>query len=173
MYRPRMDDPPEMRRANPCGKDMKMQQQTYDMINVGDSISGPSLSISRESIRQFAEASLDFNPLHLDDEYMRGRFGRTQFNSIIMHGMTNFGLLVRMMTDWLSTCAGILRRLEARWLMPVYPGDAITASAMVARKLKTAKSRWMIFSVEIRNQRNDLIATGEAMAEFPPAAKPG
>jgi len=146
----------------------KMPQQTFDTIDIGELISGPSLSISRESIREFAEASLDFNPLHLDDEYMKkSSFGKTRFRGVIMHGMTNYALLVRMMTDWLSTRGGVLRRLEARWLKPVYPGDAITARGTVAHKRVTQKSRWMLFAVEIRNQNDELIATGEAMAEFP------
>jgi acyl dehydratase len=146
-----------------------MGQEGYDAVKVGETIRGPSLSISRESIREFAEASLDFNPLHLDDEYMKGSFGKTQFGGVIMHGMTNFGLLVRMMTDWLSTRGGVHRRLEARWLMPVYPGDTITARGTVIRKLTSSKSRWVVFAVEIRNLRDDRIATGEAMAEFPRA----
>ena len=49
---------------------------------------------------QFCDASLDYNPLHLDDNYMKGSFGKTSFGGIIMHGMTNFGLLTGMLTDW-------------------------------------------------------------------------
>ena len=57
------------------------------------SSTGPSFAVSRESIRLFCDGSLDYNPLHLDDDYMKGSFGKTKFGGIIMHGMNNFGLI--------------------------------------------------------------------------------
>ena len=38
----------------------------FDNLQVATRIDGPSYTVSRESIREFCEASLDFNPLHLD-----------------------------------------------------------------------------------------------------------
>src|ERR1022692_2366486 len=64
---PRLDDSTEIAVYRQATGDIQVQGQAFDTIKVGESISGPSLSISRESIREFAEASLDFNPLHLDD----------------------------------------------------------------------------------------------------------
>jgi acyl dehydratase len=75
---------------------------TFDTLAVGDAIEGPQFAVSRESIRLFCDGSLDYNPLHLDDDYMKGSFGKTNFGGIIMHGMNNFGLLTRMITDWAS-----------------------------------------------------------------------
>ena len=68
---------------------------TFETLSVGDSIDGPKFAVSRESIRLFCDASLDYNPLHLDDNYMKGDFGKTNFGGIIMHGMNNFGLITR------------------------------------------------------------------------------
>ena len=79
----------------------------------------------RESIRLFCDASLDYNPLHLDDDYMKGNFGKTNFGGIIMHGMNNFGLISRMLTDWAYPAGAVHRRLETRWVKPVRPGDTI------------------------------------------------
>lgn len=139
----------------------------YDKIIAGEEFKGIPFGVSRESIRDFAEGSLDFNPLHLDDNYMHGQFGKTKFKSVIMHGMTNFGLLTRMLTDWLGPRGGVHKRMETRWLAPVYPGDTITPAAKVKQKNVTGKSRWMLIDVEMRNQKGELIAAGEAMAEFP------
>jgi len=139
----------------------------FATITAGDAFAGSPFAVTRETIREFAEGSLDFNPLHLDDEYMRGQFGKTRFKGVIMHGMSNFGLLSRMLTDWLGPRGGMHRRMETRWLAPVYPGDTITPRGLVTQKQVTGKSRWMLFEVEMRNQNGDLIAKGEAMAEFP------
>jgi 3-hydroxybutyryl-CoA dehydratase len=142
----------------------------FDDLQVATRIDGPSYAVSRESIREFCEASLDFNPLHLDDDYMKDRFGKTTFGGIIMHGMNNFGLLTRMLTDWAYETGGIHRRLETRWLVPVKPGDTIRPAGEVKAKLKTQKSRWVTVTVEVTNQRGEIVASGEALVEFPTAA---
>ena len=140
---------------------------SYDNLSVGQEIVGVSFAPTRETIRDFCEASLDFNPLHLDDEYMKGDFGKTNFGGIIMHGMNNFGVITKMLTDWLYEQNAVQRRLETRWKSPVKPGDTITPKARITALKKTANSRWVSLDVEVRNQRNEVVAVGEAMAEFP------
>ncbi len=139
----------------------------FDRLAPGDRIDGAEFAVSRESIRAFCDASLDYNPLHLDDAYMQGSFGKTNFGGVIMHGMTNFGLLSRMLTDWAYAAGAVHRRLETRWLAPVRPGDRIRPLGRVAAKQATAKSRWVTIEVEIRNQRDEAVARGEALVEFP------
>ena len=136
-------------------------------VAAGQRIDGAPFAVTRETIRDFCDGSLDYNPLHLDDEYMKGTFGKTQFGGVIMHGMTNFGLLSRMLTDWAFAAGAVHRRLETRWRAPVRPGDTISPRAVVTAKQETVKSRWVLLEVEMRNQRDEIIATGEAMVEFP------
>ena len=143
---------------------------TYDSIEPGLKIEGTPFSPTRESIREFCEASLDFNPLHLDDEYMKGSFGKTQFGGIIMHGMNNFGVINKMLTDWLYPLGGMHRRLETRWKAPVKPGDTITPTAVVTARKITQRSRFATLEVAVRNQRGELVASGEALVEFPLSA---
>ncbi|MFO1197593.1 MAG: MaoC family dehydratase [Burkholderiaceae bacterium] len=143
---------------------------TTELPRAGDEIEGAPFSPTRESIREFCEASLDFNPLHLDDDYMKGSFGKTQFGGIIMHGMNNFGVISRMLTEWLEPIGGVQRRLETRWKSPVRPGDTITPRAVVSFVRETRLSRWATLDVQVLNQRGETVATGEAMVEFPPAA---
>lgn len=139
----------------------------FARISIGQTLEGEPFEPTRETIRAFCDASLDYNPLHLDDEYMQGNFGKTRFGGVIMHGMTNFGLLTRMLTDWAHAHDGVHRRLETRWRSPVKPGDVITPRARVTQTLTTEGSRWVVLDVEIRNDREETIATGEAMVEFP------
>lgn len=53
------------------------------------------------------------------------------------------------------------------------PGDTIRPSGIVKAKQVTAKSRWVLIDVIVRNQHHEPVATGEAMVEFPVAAKAG
>ncbi len=140
---------------------------TFENLRTGDAIDGPKFAVSRESIRLFCDASLDYNPLHLDDEYMKGDFGKTNFGGIIMHGMNNFGLISRMITDWAYPAGAVHRRLETRWVKPVRPGGTIQPTGIVKSKQVTANSRWVVIDVMVRNQLDEKVATGEAMVEFP------
>jgi 3-hydroxybutyryl-CoA dehydratase len=139
----------------------------FENLSPGDTIDGPTFEVSRESIRLFCDASLDYNPLHLDDDYMKGNFGKTYFGGIIMHVMNNFGLISRMLTDWAYPAGAIHRRLETRWVKPVRPGDTIKPTGIVKSKQATAKSRWVLIDVMVKNQHDEKVATGEAMVEFP------
>lgn len=144
-----------------------MSRDIYEEIEIGHVIDGPSIDVTKDMIREFAEASFDFNALHLDDTFMGREFGKTRFEGVIAHGMMTFSLMTRMMTDWLWPRGGIHRRLEARWLKPVYHDDTITFRATVSNKLKTLKGQWILFNLEVNNQNGDLVATGESMAESP------
>src|SRR5216683_2665067 len=128
----------------------------FENLRTGDAIDGPKFAVSRESIRLFCDASLDYNPLHLDDEYMKGDFG-----------MNNFGLISRMITDWAYPAGAVHRRLETRSVKPVRPGDTIQPTGIVKSKQVTANSRWVLIDVVVRNQTGEKVATGEAMVEFP------
>ena len=141
----------------------------FDALSTGDTIDGPQFAVTRESIRLFCDGSLDYNPLHLDDDYMKNDFGKTNFGGIIMHGMNNFGLITRMLTDWAYSKGAVHRRLETRWLKPVKPGDTIQPTGIIKAKQATQKSRWILIDVMVKNQRGEQVATGEAMLEFPPA----
>jgi acyl dehydratase len=138
---------------------------TYDTLQPGTRIEGPKFDVTRESIRAFCDGSLDYNPLHLDDDYMKA-ISADQFG-IIMHGMNNFGLITRMLTDWAYPAGAIHRRLETRWVKPVRPGDTIQPTGIVKSKQVTANSRWVLIDVMVRNQTGEKVATGEAMVEFP------
>jgi 3-hydroxybutyryl-CoA dehydratase len=127
---------------------------TFDSLSAGDAIAGPKLAVTRESIRRFCDASLD-DPLH-PDECMKGSVGKS-----------NFGLISRMITDWAYPAGAVHRRLETRWVKPVKPGDLIQPSGTIKAKQSTAKSRWVLIDVVVRNQHGEKVATGEAMVEFP------
>mgnify|MGYP001112066073 CR=1 FL=1 len=139
----------------------------FDTLKPGLTIEGTPFSPTRETIRAFCDASLDHNPLHWDNDYMKGDFGRTNFGGIIMHGMNNFGVITKMLTDWLYPLGGMQRRLETRWVKPVRPGDVIQPTASIKARQTTHKSRWVLLDVQVRNQKGEQVAVGEAMVEFP------
>ena len=72
LLRPRLDDPAGMRGGR-HDHDVRKSQRRRRHRRARHSRS------ARESIRLFCDASLDYNPLHLDDDYMKGSFRQDQF----------------------------------------------------------------------------------------------
>jgi 3-hydroxybutyryl-CoA dehydratase len=164
LLRPRPDHPPDVRtRHDP---DRKRTTPPPPALKEGTEGRASPSRVTRETIRAFCEASLDFNPLHLDDDYMKGSFGKTSFGGIIMHGMNNFGVITHAdrlaVSRWAACTAGWRRagRRRSSRATPSPPAAASSASAAPTR----AAGRWDVAS---RNQRGEKIAQGEAMVEFP------
>lgn len=142
----------------------------FDQLETSFVLRGDDFAVTRETIRVFGESTLDFNPLHFDDKFMEGNFGKTKFGGVIMHGLTSYGLIARMLTNWGYTNGGILRRMEARWVLPVRPGDVVKPQATLREKKRTSKSQWAVLDFELRNQSESVVAKGEAQLEFPSGA---
>lgn len=145
-----------------------MGSDSFEAVKVGDKIVGEPFEVTVEYIKNFAEASHDYNALHLDDSFMGStKFGKTQFEGVIAHGLSNFSRVTKMLTDWLWPQGAMHRRLETRHLKPVYPGDIITASATLTAKNETKNGKWIQLDVELKNHNGELVVKGEAMAEYP------
>ena len=127
----------------------------------GPEVSAVVRHITQEKIQRYAEASGDFNPIHVDEEYAR----RSLFGGTIAHGMLVLAYMSSMMTDafgrrWLSG-----GRLKVRFKAPARPGDVVTASARplgapAADPGPTGGGQQ--FAVECCNERGETLVTGTA-----------
>jgi len=79
-----------------------------------------AVTITPEQIADYAEASGDRNPIHLDDAFARS----VGLPGVIAHGMLQMGLLARVAGD-----PARLRKLSCRFAAIVRPGDTVTFRA--------------------------------------------
>jgi acyl dehydratase len=86
-----------------------------------------SVTLTREQIKAYADASGDQNPIHQDDGIAR----MVGLPGVIAHGMLDFGILSRAITDWIGDPAR-LRSLAVRFSAMVQPGDTVTCKGRVA-----------------------------------------
>src|SRR3981081_3073552 len=95
----------------------------------------PSLTkhVTVEQIRQYAEASGDRNPIHLDDSSARS----DGLPAVLAHGMLTMAFANQMVTDWLGD-RSLLKRLQGRFAGMVVPGDDVTCTGTGARKDEAA-----------------------------------
>ncbi len=116
----------------------------------------PSLTrrLTQEKIDRYARAAGDGNPLHTDPEFA----ARTPFGGTIAHGMLVLAYHSQMMTAAFGEAWLAGGRLKARFRGPARPGDAVSALGRVLR----ADGGRTVCAIECRNQRGDLLVSGEA-----------
>ena len=137
-------------------------------IEVGYEFPSISSVVSREMISDYAAASYDFNPLHLDEEYMAGaEFGRTRFGEVIAHGLMTYSLVTRMLTDVVYALGGWHERCEMRFTAPVRAGDTITTFGAVSHVRPVGGQ--LLYAAAVRAERQDgtVVAIGDAMGRVP------
>ena len=129
------------------------------LSNLKEGVSLPEIrrSISQENINLYAEASKDFNPIHIDEDYAR----KTPLGGTIAHGMLILAYISQMMTaafgiDWLSG-----GKLEVRFKAPARPGDTITVSGKVCKIEKSEDLRLISCDVLCANQNDEPVIIGE------------
>jgi len=95
-------------------------------VRVGEEREVTFPALTRTMFVKYAGASGDFNPMHHDDT-IATRVGNP---SVFGHGMLTMGLAARVLKDWFGPES--IRRLQVRFAKQVWPGDVLTAKAVVA-----------------------------------------
>ena len=137
-------------------------------IEVGYQFPSVSVVVSREMISAYAAASYDFNPLHLDEDWMaEAEFGSTRFGAVIAHGLMTYSLVTRMLTDVVYRLGGWHERCEMRFTAPVRAGDTVTTSGIVSHARPMGAQ--LLYEAAVRAERQDatVVAIGDAMGRVP------
>ena len=134
----------------------------FEQVSPGQALPSLTKHVTVEQIRQYAEASGDRNPIHLDETFARS----AGLPGVIAHGMLTMAFANQMVTDWLGD-RSLLKRLQGRFAGMVVPGDDVTCSGTVASKDDGA--RRILINLVVTNQRGERVFNkGVAEAEFPP-----
>jgi 3-hydroxybutyryl-CoA dehydratase len=129
-------------------------------MKVGDSAQ-ISKTITETVINDFAKATGDFNPIHLDQAYAE----KTFFKGRIAHGILSPGLISNVLGNLLPGHGTIYLSQEVKFLAPVRIGDTITARVEVM-ELIPEKNRAK-FRTTCANQDGQMVVDGTAWA-MPP-----
>ena len=139
-----------------------MDSLDFERVNPGQELPSLTKHVTVEQIRQYAEASGDRNPIHLDEVFARS----AGLPGVIAHGMLTMAFANQMVTDWLGDRT-LLKRLQGRFAGMVLPGDDVTCSGSVASK--DNETRRVTINLVVTNQRGEKVFNkGVAEAEFPP-----
>jgi acyl dehydratase len=134
----------------------------FEQVSPGQTLPPLTKHVTVEQIRQYAEASGDRNPIHLDESFARS----AGLPGVIAHGMLTMAFANQMVTDWLGN-RSFLKRLQGRFAGMVLPGDDVTVSGSVASK--DDATRRVLINLIVTNQRGEKVFNkGVAEAEFSP-----
>ncbi|MEW6673126.1 MAG: MaoC family dehydratase [Thermodesulfobacteriota bacterium] len=86
-------------------------------------------TLTEERVKQFAEASGDTNPLHLNEAFA----AHTRFKKRIVHGMLTTSLWSTLVGTRLPGPGSAYMRQELKFIKPVHIGDTVTAKITVTR----------------------------------------
>ena len=133
------------------------------MMQEGDVLPTVRKSVTQERIRAYAEASGDFNPIHLDQEFAAA----SRFGGIIAHGMMVAAAISEMMSMAFEETWAENGRLKLRFRAPVRMGDNVIASGSVKRIRDGAEGREIVCAVRVERQTGEAAITGDTTVTVP------
>jgi len=133
-----------------------------DDVEEGQSWTSPARTVTEADLVNFAGISGDFNPIHMDHEYVR----TTTFGKPIAHG-----LLVVSMASGLALNSPPMRTLafvgirDWQFLEPVFIGDTIHIRTTLVEKEIRSRGRRALLSWqrEVVNQQEKVLQKGLTM----------
>jgi len=140
----------------------------FDEIELGYGLPTQRKGITQEKITKNAEASLDYNPIHIDPEYCR-KTNLLGKGTTIAHGMMTLSFMGKIVTDWVYPTGGYMRSLEGKFIAPVRPGDEIAVNAVVIEKHYMSKKdeNFVVLDIWCENQDKTKVSVGNASAVIP------
>lgn len=137
----------------------KLENRTYDEINVGDKAATRHRVTERDLIL-FAEVSGDVNPVHLDEAFA----ATTPFKGRIAHGMFSGALISAAVAIELPGPGTIYIGQEISFLRPVRLGDEIRIELEILEKLPKNRAR---IATRLFNQDGKQVVDGVATVMVP------
>jgi len=131
-------------------------------IHQGDSLPSVVKHVTQQEINLYAEASGDFNPIHIDETFA----AKTPLGGTIAHGMLILAYASEMMTkafgkSWLEG-----GKLSVRFKAAARPQDTITTSGKIDSIEFKEGISYVNCSLECCNQKGEVVITGGAVAKL-------
>jgi acyl dehydratase len=122
---------------------------------VGQSASR-SMTVTGDHVKQFADLSGDYNPLHFDE----GFAAKTRFGRLVVQGGLTTGLLHALVAMDLPGPGTVFLSQDWKFTAPVFIGDTITARAEVLQVHETKPVTRL--RIQVTRAEDETVLEGEA-----------
>lgn len=140
---------------------MDQKPKLSDMYQ-GDSLPSVVKQITQKDINLYAEASGDFNPIHVDETFA----AQTPLGGTIAHGMLILAYVSEMMTEAFGESWLAGGKLSVRFKAPARPNDTITTSGKIDSIEYKEGIPYVNCSIESCNQKGETVITGGAVVKL-------
>ena len=139
----------------------EMRGLTFDQFEQDQVIESMSRTITEGDVSLFAGLSGDYNPLHTDEEFMKG----SPFGGRIAHGMLGASIgtgLANQMGIFEGTAIAVMQ-ITLRFTGPMRFGDTVRQRLTVKEKKESSKGDkgTVTFHCELLNQRDETVIDSE------------
>ncbi len=118
-------------------------------------------SFTQDDVLNFAQASGDFNPIHIDDEYAR----TTIFKRKIIHGFLGSSVFSKVFGTLFPGNGTIYLKQSLIFYKPMFIDQEYIAKFKVV-EIESLKNRALV-TTEIYDTENNMLIGGEALIKYP------
>ena len=113
--------------------------------------------ISFDLIKKYAEASGDFNPIHIDKE-----FGiKSQFKNNIAHGMMIASSISELMYKNFGESWSRNGNMKIKFKLPIFPNDKIITEGKIKKTEEMSEGKLISCTVTVKNHHGEIAISGE------------
>ena len=133
----------------------------------GDSLPQVDKIVEQRRIEDYAHASGDFNPIHIDPEFA----SQTQFGGTIAHGMMVAATISEIMTGAFGSNWARTGKMKIRFRSPVKPGQTVTAKGSVRKVTPVDDTSLVVCAVTVVKDDGEVAISGQTEVTVPAQEK--
>lgn len=138
-----------------------MSKLSFKQIKIGDPLTPLSKdAISRTQIAQFAAATNDFFPMHVDEEAAKAR----GYSGICAQGQMAFAYCEQALRKHAENLDVL--QISSTFQKLIWPGDMLTCKGLVSKHYEEDGKQLVDFDLWVENQNQDVILKGKATCEI-------
>ena len=144
-----------------------MQKLTFDSVEVGDELPPISRPVTQETFWKYAVASLDYNPVHCDPDWVATAqpFG---IPYTVAHGMMTMSFMLSVASSWAYPSGLQISKMTSKFFYPVLAGWTVECSGVVAEKHVISPGRdFVVVDLKAQNQDGRDLAVCRTEIVFP------
>jgi 3-hydroxybutyryl-CoA dehydratase len=127
-------------------------------VRVGEVLPELSRRVTQMDINRYAEASGDYNPIHIDEAFAAS----TPLKGTIAHGMLVLAYMSEMLARAFGEVWDASGHLSVKFRSPARPGDTLTVTGQIDSLLNENAIVVATCSLSCRNQADEVVVSGEA-----------
>ncbi|MHA1210484.1 MAG: MaoC family dehydratase [Candidatus Freyarchaeota archaeon] len=136
---------------------MSGESVRFEDVHEGDEVPPLRVKMDRKKYSEYSRMVKEINPLHFDESYAKS----LGFRTIVVAGVYTYSFIPKMFADWLKD-PNCVKRVEIRYISPVYIGDEIVNRGVVKRKRVQNGEKILECEFWVENQEGRRVTEGKA-----------